>query len=49
LAFRSMFESGLPKSYSCCGNPRHLTAELGKWLNSSTCHYTSTVPLFVTS
>jgi hypothetical protein len=22
LAFRSMFESGLPRSYSCCGNPR---------------------------
>jgi hypothetical protein len=27
----------------------HLTAELGKWPNSSTRHFTSTVPLFVTS
>jgi hypothetical protein len=49
LAFRSPLESGLPRSYSCCGNPRHLTAELGKWPNSSTRHFTSTVPLFVTS
>jgi hypothetical protein len=39
----------LPRSYSCCGNPRHLTAELGKWPNSRTRHFTSTVPLFVTS
>jgi hypothetical protein len=30
LAFRSMFESSLPRGYSCCGNPRHLTEELGK-------------------
>jgi hypothetical protein len=30
LAFRSMFESGLPRCYSCYGNPLHLTAELGK-------------------
>jgi hypothetical protein len=49
LAFRSMFESCLPRSYSCCGNPRHLTTELGKWPNSSARHFTSTVPLFVTS
>jgi hypothetical protein len=49
LAIRSPLESGLPRSYSCCGNPRHLTAELGKWPNSSTPHFTLTVPLFVTS
>jgi hypothetical protein len=48
LAFRSPLESDLPRSYSCCGNLRHLTAELGKWPNSSTRHFTSTVPLFVT-
>jgi hypothetical protein len=24
LAFRSMFESGLPRSYSCCGNPQYI-------------------------
>jgi hypothetical protein len=30
LAFRSIFESSLPRRYSCCCNPRHLTAELGK-------------------
>jgi hypothetical protein len=46
LAFCSMFESGLPRCYSCCGNPRHLTVELGKWLNSSTHHFTWRVPLF---
>jgi hypothetical protein len=27
LAIHSPLESGLPRSYSCCGNPRHLTAE----------------------
>jgi hypothetical protein len=26
LALRSPLESGLPRSYSCCGNPWHLTA-----------------------
>jgi hypothetical protein len=39
LAMRSPLESGLPRSYSCCGNPRHLTAELSKWPNSSTHHW----------
>jgi hypothetical protein len=36
LAIRSPLESGLPRSYSCCGNLRHLTAEHSKWPNSST-------------
>jgi hypothetical protein len=49
LAFRSMFESGLSRSYSCCGNPQHLTAELGKRLNSSSRHFTSRSPLCVAS
>jgi hypothetical protein len=49
LAIRSPLESGLPRSYSCCCNPQHFTAEHGKWPNSSTRHFTSTVPLFVTS
>jgi hypothetical protein len=39
LAFRSMFESGLPRSYSCCGNPRHLTADLPFYIDSSPVGY----------
>jgi hypothetical protein len=49
LAIRSPIDNGLSRSYSCCANPRHLTAELSKWPNSSTRHFTSTVPLFDTS
>jgi hypothetical protein len=30
LAIRSPLESGLPRSYSCCGNPRLFPAELSK-------------------
>jgi hypothetical protein len=49
LAIRIPLESVLPRTYSCCSNPRHLIAELSKWPNSSTRHFTSTVPLFDTS
>jgi hypothetical protein len=49
LAIRSPLESRLPRSYSCCGNLRDLTGELSTWPNSSTHHFTSTVPLFDTS
>jgi hypothetical protein len=49
LAIRSSLESGLPRSYSGFGNPRHFTAELSNWPNSSTRHFTSTAPLFDTS
>jgi hypothetical protein len=39
----------LPRGYSCLGKPRYLSAECHKRLNSSACHFTSAVPLFVAS
>jgi hypothetical protein len=31
----------LPRGYSCCGKLQYLTAELSKWVNSSTHHFAS--------
>jgi hypothetical protein len=38
-----------PRGYSCFGEPRYLSAELSdsEWVNSSTRHFRSTVPLFI--
>jgi hypothetical protein len=41
LAIRS--PRSLPRSYSCCGNPRHMTVEHSKWPKSSTRYFTLTI------
>jgi hypothetical protein len=49
VANSGTFESGLQRGYSCLGKQRYLSAECHKRPNSSTCHFTSAVPLFVAS